>query len=164
MRLYWRLPLPIRPKQSCLYPSTDNARIWMPSMRLQKSIIFLLSKMRLKVLVLLTKVKNPVIYQPSVAHPSFHPNHLVVMEMEEHYLPMTMSWPKSSAGFVCMDRNASIITQFLALMDVWIPSGSHPFRDSRSFSDEVQKRQNLGQTYSEGLAILKVWKPRDWRT
>ena len=36
-----------------------------------KSIIFLLSKMRLKVLVLLIKVKNPAIYQPSVAHPSF---------------------------------------------------------------------------------------------
>ena len=75
-----KLPLPIRPKQSCLYPFMDNVRIWMPLMRLQKSIIYRLSKMLPKVLVLLTKVKNPVIYQPSVALPFFHPNHSVVME------------------------------------------------------------------------------------
>ena len=40
------------------------------------------------------KGKNPVIYQPSVAHPSFPLNHSVVMEMEVHSLPMMMSWPK----------------------------------------------------------------------
>ena len=58
------------------------------------------------------KVKNPVIYQPSVAHPSFRLNHSVVMEMEEHSSPMMMSWPRNSVGFACMDRNANITTQF----------------------------------------------------
>ena len=68
------------------------------------------------------KGKNPAIFQPSAVPLFFRPNHSVVMEMEELSLQMMMSWLKSSAGFACMDRNASIITQSLASMVAWILS------------------------------------------
>ena len=67
------------------------------------------------------KGKKSVIFLLPVAHPSSRPNLLVVMEMEEHFLPTMMNSLKSFAGFVCMGRNASIITQSLALMGEWIP-------------------------------------------
>ena len=66
------------------------------------------------------KGKNPAIYQLLAVPLFFHPNPWVVMETEEHFLPMMMSWLRNFAGFACMDRNASITTQFLVLMGVWI--------------------------------------------
>ena len=77
-------------KPLCLYPFTVNVRIWMPSMKLPKSIVCPLLKMLLKVLELLTKVKNHVIYLLLVALPSSPLNPWVVMVMVEPSLPMTM--------------------------------------------------------------------------
>ena len=59
------------------------------------------------------KGKNPAIFLLSVAHPFFPLSHSVVMETVVPSLPMTMSWPINFAGFAYMDRNESIITQFL---------------------------------------------------
>ena len=65
----------------------------------QRNTTYQLSKTPHKALGQPTKVKNPVTYQPSAAHPFSHPNHSVVMEMEVLFSPTMMNWPKSSAGF-----------------------------------------------------------------
>ena len=72
MRSSLRLPLPIRPKQSCQFPYTDNARTWILSTRSQRNTTYLLSKMRLQSFGATYKGKKFAIYQPSaVPHFSF---------------------------------------------------------------------------------------------
>jgi UDP-2-acetamido-2-deoxy-ribo-hexuluronate aminotransferase len=153
--LYWRLPLPIRPKQLCLYLSTANARIWMPSTRLQKNTTYLLSKMPHKALVLPTKVKNPAIYQPSAAHPFSHPNHSVVMVMEVPYSPTMMNLAEKFRWIRVHGQERKHHHPILGIngrMDTL--QAAILLEILEVFPDEVQKRENLGQTYSEGLAHL----------
>ena len=66
------------------------------------------------------KGKKSVIYLQLVVPPSSHQNHLDVMEMAEHCLLIMMNLQISFDVFVYTDKNTSIITLFLVLMDVWI--------------------------------------------
>ncbi len=155
MRLYWRLPLPIRPKQLCQFPSTVNARIWMPSTRLQR------------------KYNLPVIED---AAQSFGATYKGKKSSNLSTIGSTSFFPSKPLG--CYGDGGALFTNDDELAEKfrWIRlhgqerKHHHPILGLNGrmdtiqaailleilevFPDEVQKRENLGQTYSEGLAHL----------
>ena len=156
MRLNLNLPLRIKPKQSCPYPYMVNARIWMPSIRSLKSTVCPLSKMRMQSFGATYKGEKSCNLS-TIGSTSFFPSKPLGCygdggalftnddELAEKFRWIRVHGQERKHHHPILGLNGRMDTlQAAILLEIL-----------EVFPDEVQKRQNLGQTYSEGLAKIK---------